>query len=244
MNNDRIAKIMKNVGHDVVRLCFPIPTTAAAATTATPSAKIKQNSFGASFCVSDSELRFLKQLDGQSLCLISTQAMPTPSLRPRPSILDPAQRQAAALELLTDYETYIGLLRQHRDFTDDEIDTVSDLSNKIYTKLMHLFGYNALTNYWHIIGANHLDFYIRRWRNLHRYQHQDWEHMNHLLKRFFLTRTQRGGRSGTGRSRSSRVRSIGRWMQRRLMWLTKTVKPADIACHSLKRRRVLVRLDK
>ena len=112
---------------------------------------------------------------------------------------------------------------------------VGDLSNSTYSILMLLFGYPGLTNYWHIVGSMHLAFYLRRYRNLYRYQNQGWEHMNHLLKRFFLTRTQRGGRCGKGNTRASKVRSLGRWLQRRLMWLTKTVKAEDIRCSSRKR---------
>ena len=63
--------------------------------------------------------------------------------------------------------------------------------------------------------------------------------MNHLLKRFFLTRTQRGGRSGRGATRSSRVRSVGKWMQRRLMWLTLNVRPEDVPRTGWKRMPIL-----
>ena len=53
--------------------------------------------------------------------------------------------------------------------------------------------------------------------------HQGWEHANHLLKVFFLTRTQRGGSVGGDSARSSRVAPLGRWLKRRMMFLLNLV---------------------
>ncbi|KAJ1448770.1 hypothetical protein M885DRAFT_623131 [Pelagophyceae sp. CCMP2097] len=153
-NNDRIRKIMKSVGHDVVDMCF--------------------------------------------------------------GVNDPGR--AHAHEALDLYEKLIDKLRQHGDLSGTEIDEVSTLRSATYGKYLDTFGYEGFTNYWHIIGSCYLVYYLRNYGSLYRYQNQGWEHMNHLLKRFFFTRTQRGGRNGAG-ARSSRVRAVGKWMQRRLMWL-------------------------
>jgi hypothetical protein len=135
---------------------------------------------------------------------------------------------------LDGFEELIDLLRQHDDFTPEQIDEVHVLCNSTYGDYIDVFGYEGLTNYWHIIGSCHLVYYIRKFGNLYRFQNQGWEHLNHLLKRFFLTRTQRGGRCGNV-SKSSRVRSVGRWLQRRLLWLCALVPRSAIVANGRKR---------
>ncbi|KAJ1448621.1 hypothetical protein M885DRAFT_623260 [Pelagophyceae sp. CCMP2097] len=119
-----------------------------------------------------------------------------------------------------------------------EIDEVSTLCSATYGKYLDTFGYEGLTNYWHIIGSCHLVYYLRNYGSLYRYQNQGWEHMNHLLKCFFFTRTQRGGRNGAG-ARSSRVRAAGKWMQRRLMWLCDFVDAPAVNVAGLKRKKFI-----
>jgi hypothetical protein len=68
-----------------------------------------------------------------------------------------------------------------------------------------------------------------------------WEHLNHLLKRFFLTRTQRGGSNGA-KARASRVKSVGKWMQRRFLWLCDLVKVGDLPAAGWKRESPIARL--
>ena len=116
------------------------------------------------------------------------------------------------------YAELIDELRQREDFSDAQIDAVSILCSATFGAYIDTFGYPGLTNYWHVTGSCHLVYYLEKKRNLYHYQNQAWEHVNHLIKRFFLTRTQRGGRHGGG-ARSSRVRALGRWMQRRFLWL-------------------------
>ncbi|KAJ1444988.1 hypothetical protein M885DRAFT_608985, partial [Pelagophyceae sp. CCMP2097] len=161
--NDKIAGILKHVGHDVIGMCF--------------------------------------------------------------EAADPGR--AHAHEALRLYEELIAKLRGHADLSGVEIDEVSKLCSATYGKYLDTFGYEGLTNYWHIIGSCHIVYYLRRFGSMYRYQNQGWEHTNHLLKRFFLTRTQRGGRNGAG-ARVSRVRAVGKWSQRRLMWLCALVKPHDV----------------
>ena len=63
--------------------------------------------------------------------------------------------------------------------------------------------------------------------------------MNHLIKRFFLTRTQRGGHCGHEATRATRVAALGKWMQRRMMWLTGLVKPGELKVIGWKQKRVI-----
>jgi len=61
--------------------------------------------------------------------------------------------------------------------------------------------------------------YLVGWKNLYRHSQQGWEAFNSLLKTFFFRRTGRGGATNQGRGRKSRLLPIGRWLQRRIIWL-------------------------
>ena len=49
-----------------------------------------------------------------------------------------------------------------------------------------------------------------------------WSAFNHLFKSFYFNRTQRGGAVNAGKSSTSRLRSIARWLQRRMVFMTGT----------------------
>ena len=70
-----------------------------------------------------------------------------------------------------------------------------------------------------MMSSGHLSMYLRRWKNLYRHSQQGWEAFNSLLKTFYFRRTQRGGTSNAGKGRKSRLLPIGRWLQRRVIWL-------------------------
>ncbi|CAH0368898.1 unnamed protein product [Pelagomonas calceolata] len=89
------------------------------------------------------------------------------------------------------------------------------------------------------IGSGHITAYLRKYRNLYRYSNQGFESVNHLIKRFFLTRTQRGGHCGHEATRATRVAALGKWMQRRMMWLTGLVKPGELKVIGWKQKRVI-----
>ena len=88
----------------------------------------------------------------------------------------------------------------------------------------------------------HFAYYLKEWKNLYRYSQQGWESLNSLIKSFYFHRTQRGGHGATVRlqtiddmsdvvlnsddfedgfkSHKSRAKSIAKWLQRRLIWLS------------------------
>ena len=77
-----------------------------------------------------------------------------------------------------------------------------------------LHGQGGITNYIHMLSAGHIADYVFRWGNLYEHSQQGWESFNSLVKSFFFRRTGHGG--GINRSR---LRSIGRWLQRRAIWM-------------------------
>jgi hypothetical protein len=121
------------------------------------------------------------------------------------------------------YREVLVLLKQREDFTDEEIETFQDKCDEFYDGWIDLLGKDGVTNYFHMFGAGHLAYYLREWRNLWRYSQQGWEAFNAKFKTYFFRATQRGG-SGGGpgchAKKQSRLQPIGRWLQRKLYWLT------------------------
>jgi hypothetical protein len=118
------------------------------------------------------------------------------------------------------WRNLIHVARQKEDFTDEQIDELDKLCDDFFEAWLLLHGRNGLTNYIHLIGSGHLCYYVRKWRNLYKYSQQGWESLNSLIKRVFYTRTQRGGHGGKDDEANSKVVPLGRWLQRKLFFLS------------------------
>ena len=81
-------------------------------------------------------------------------------------------KKVTLLKTMHDYEALIDLLREKEDLTDAQIDKVSRLSSSAFGSYIKTFEYEGLTNYWHIIGACHIIYYLKKYRSLSRYQNQ------------------------------------------------------------------------
>jgi hypothetical protein len=92
-----------------------------------------------------------------------------------------------------------------------------DYSNVCWLKLAHKEG---MTNYIHMLASGHVDFHLRKWKNLYRYQNQGWEHLNLQIKYVFHHRNQHGGHSGNTKGRSLKTWHLGMWVVRRLYWFS------------------------
>jgi hypothetical protein len=112
------------------------------------------------------------------------------------------------------------LARRREDFTEDDIEEFQTLANDWFEKWVKLTGRDGLTNYVHMVGAGHLSFYMREWGNLYRYSQQGWEAYNSLIKSVYYRRTQRGGNGGNKDEATSRVVPLGRWLQRKMFFLS------------------------
>jgi len=73
-----------------------------------------------------------------------------------------------------------------------------------------------MTNYFHLLYAGHMAFFLDRYGNLYRYSQQGWENLNSILKRTSHKNSQRGG----GRKKSSKLLPIFQRMIRAMMWRT------------------------
>ena len=120
----------------------------------------------------------------------------------------------------------IATLRQRHSFTDEEIDDLQRNIDKWYHSWMSIAGVEGMTNYIHLLGAGHVSYYLKKYRNLYRYSNQSWERLNKRVKRFYLQRTQRGGhgkfagKDDTNQLVCQHTKPIARWLQRVIMWNT------------------------
>ena len=110
-------------------------------------------------------------------------------------------------------------LQQKTDFTDEQIDDFQCLADRFFGKCVALVGYDGITNYMHMIGAGHIRYYLRKWRNLNRFQNQGWEAYNAMIASFWHHRTKRGG-GGKNQVDSSKIKPIARWILRLMLWKT------------------------
>ena len=59
-----------------------------------------------------------------------------------------------------------------------------------------LTGGEHITNYIHMIGAQHVYYYLKRYRNLYMYSQQGWEAVNQKIKAWYFNNTNRGSNCG------------------------------------------------
>ena len=118
------------------------------------------------------------------------------------------------------YRNAIELVRQKEDLTDFAIYSFQREADKFFYYWISLHGVAGVTNYIHMIGAGHIGQYLFKWRNLYRHSQQGWEALNWLIKTFYFRRTNRGGSVNQGKGKKSRLKPVGRYLQRRMMWAT------------------------
>lgn len=110
-------------------------------------------------------------------------------------------------------------LRSKEDFNGADVSAFQKDIDEFNQLWMELWGLEGVTNYIHMMSSGHLSQYLFKWKNLYRHSQQGWEAFNSLVKTFYFRRTQHGGSSNAGRGRKSRLLPIGRWLQRRIVWL-------------------------
>jgi hypothetical protein len=67
-----------------------------------------------------------------------------------------------------------------------------------------------------MIGAGHIRYYLKKWRNLNRFSNQGWEAYNQMVASFWHHRTTKGG----SKVDRSKIKPIARWLLRLMMWKT------------------------
>lgn len=107
-------------------------------------------------------------------------------------------------------------MQQKHDFSDADITAFQILADNFFREWLQLVGYDGATNYVHMLGAGHLRYYLKKWRNLNRFSNQGWEAYNQMVASFWHHRTTKGG----SKVDRSKIRPIARWLLRLMMWKT------------------------
>ena len=128
-----------------------------------------------------------------------------------------SDRKERWIECIEVWRELVEVARQKEEFSDSQIDSFQLLCDAFFRKWVALHKADGVGNYVHMIGAGHLSYYLRRWRNLYRYSQQGWEALNSQIKTVYFRRTQRGGHKGGGEF-NSKVEPIAKWVQRNLFW--------------------------
>ena len=113
------------------------------------------------------------------------------------------------------------MARKKEDFTDEQIEIFQDHCDKFTDAWLTLHpGDKGMTNYFHIVAAGHLRYYLQEWRNLYRFSQQGWEGMNSVVKSVLHKITQKGGHGGKRDEKNSKVQPIALWALRRMFFLS------------------------
>ena len=116
------------------------------------------------------------------------------------------------------------LVEQHHDYSDIQVEELHTRCGTFMDQWVDMFGNTHMTNYIHIIGAGHLTYFARKYRNLYRFSQQGWEAMNQLLKHYYFNNTNHGGSFGNGgKSKDGTISGdhclpLMKLCQRLLMW--------------------------
>ena len=65
-----------------------------------------------------------------------------------------------------------------------------------------------------MLGSGHVSYYMKKYRNLYRYNQQGWEGLNSKITDYFFRHSGKGGRKGN----KLYIDAVGRMLLRDLMW--------------------------
>ena len=86
------------------------------------------------------------------------------------------------------------MARKRSNFSDAQIEEFEFLINKFCLKWIEMHGREGITNYIHMVGAQHVAHYLKIHHNLYKFLQQGWEVMNAKIKTLYFQYTQHGGK--------------------------------------------------
>jgi hypothetical protein len=107
-------------------------------------------------------------------------------------------------------------LQQKNDFSDADLTAFQILADNFFQEWLQLIGYNGVINFVHMLGAGHLQYYLKKWRNLNRFFNQGWEAYNQMVASFWHHRRTKGG----SKVDHSKIRPITGWLLHLMIWKT------------------------
>jgi hypothetical protein len=130
------------------------------------------------------------------------------------------QEQINWMRFLDQYIRFISLLTVSRDYSADDIVVLEQYQNEAYRLLKtHCGGADAITNYFHYLGAGHVLWMCRRYGNIWRYRNEGAEAYNKSLSKRFNMFNSSGNKGNIkGRGNVLPFEVLGKWMGRYAMW--------------------------
>jgi len=122
------------------------------------------------------------------------------------------------IEAQTSYTLCIKSLQQKEEFSEENVDNFQAHADNFFRQWLDLTGYDGITNYIHMLGAGHVRYFLKKWKNLNRFQNQGWEAYNGMIAAFWHHRTRKGG--GKHATQRSKILPIARWILRVMLWRT------------------------
>jgi hypothetical protein len=113
------------------------------------------------------------------------------------------------------YSEAMCILHKKTDYTEEEKATFQRSIDKCYLVLRSMYQQNIATNYWHMLSAAHILWFMNKVGCLHKYSNQGWEALNRLVKNYLDRRTNFGG--GCDKTKS-KLKPIASLFIRRLFW--------------------------
>ena len=132
------------------------------------------------------------------------------------------QKQLKWNRMMKEFVAFWKLVDQkYDDLTDEEIDHAHKHGQLFFAMCRDMFP-ERITNYFHLIGAGHITYYLDKHRNLYRFSQQGWEALNKLIKSQYHHKTNHGGCRGNRDSamqRGQHLLPIANMLTRRTCWL-------------------------
>ena len=128
--------------------------------------------------------------------------------------------QAHWVEFLAQYIQLIDLLTVTRDYSENDVVLLKRFCDETYRLLVTYCGGNdAVTNYFHYVGAGHVVEMCREYGNIWRFRNEGVEAYNKVLSKrcnMFNSNGHKGNIKGEGNVSPFEV--LGKWMGRYVMW--------------------------
>jgi hypothetical protein len=76
------------------------------------------------------------------------------------------------------------ILQKRTDYTNEEKEEFQLSIDKCYLVLRSMYQQHIATNYWHMLSAGHILWFMNKVGCLHKYSNQGWEALNRLVKNY------------------------------------------------------------
>jgi hypothetical protein len=96
---------------------------------------------------------------------------------------DEREKKEIWLKMIEDYQHAMRILRKWSEYTEDDIVTFQLKIDNFFSAYIEKSGAGkeGVTNYIHILGSSHIQYYMKTHGNLYKYSQQGWESLNEKL---------------------------------------------------------------